>query len=75
MKAKITYYCRVEKEIDIPDRLVELTEKGWDATIEEDKEREDIIDAIVDKVSTGVRNFQLSGIYYGEDFTNAITEV
>ena len=38
MKGKIRYFAKIEKEIEIPDRLIELNEKDWDRTEEEDAE-------------------------------------
>ena len=50
MKGKIKYFAEVEKEIEIPDRLIKLTEKDWDRTEEEDAERDALIDALLDSV-------------------------
>lgn len=50
MKGKIKYFAKVEKEIEIPDRLIELNEKDWDRTEEEDAERDALIDALLNSV-------------------------
>ena len=44
MKGKIVYIAEVEKEIEIPDELIELTKKNYDSflTKEEDKKREEL---------------------------------
>lgn len=47
MKGKIKYFAKIEKEIEIPDRLIELNEKDWDRTPEEDKERDIMIETLL----------------------------
>ena len=75
MKGKIRYYTIVEQDVEFPDRLVEIQEKGWDATNEEYEEMESAIEAMVDHVRrTDPDAVDMVGIYYGEEFHKALTE-
>lgn len=75
MKGKIRYYSIVEQDVEFPDRLVEIQEKGWDATNEEYEEMESAIEAMVDHVrATDPDATDMLGIYYGDGLHNALAE-
>ena len=75
MKGKIRYYTIVEQDVEFPDRLVEIQEKGWDATDEEYEEVERAIEAMVNDVRRiNPDAGDMIGIYYGEGFREALTE-
>ena len=75
MRGKIRYYTIVEQEVEFPDRLVEIQEKGLNATNEEWEELESAIESMVDHVrSTDPDAVDMVGIYYGDGFHNALTE-
>lgn len=70
MKGKIKYFAKVEKEIEIPDRLIELTEKDWDRTEEEDAERDALIDALLDSVKEDDPSFhELINVTYKSNWS------
>lgn len=65
MKGKIRYFAKIEKEIEIPNRLIELNEKDWGRTEEEDAERDALIDALLDSVEEDDPSFhELINITY-----------
>lgn len=75
MRGKIRYCTIVEQDVEFPDRLVEIQEKGWDATNEEYEELESAIEAMVDHVRrTDPDAMDMVGIYYGKGFHEALTE-
>jgi len=75
MKGKIRYYGIVEQDVEFPDSLIEIREKGWDATDEEWEEVESAIEAMVDHVrSTNPDAGDILGIYYGDGLHNALAE-
>lgn len=72
MKGKIAYMAVVEKEIEIPDEVIEISKKSWfDWTDEEDEKMrtfsENAWDAIED-------SYDRVGIYYQEDGKDWIIE-
>lgn len=75
MKGKIRYYGVIEQDVEFPDRLVEIQEKGWDATDEEYEELESAIEAMVDDVRRAdPDSVDMIGIYYGEGLHEALIE-
>ena len=65
MKGKIVYTTIIEKEIEIPDEVVEISEKSWfDWTDEENK----IIQTFSENAWNSVDNVSdRIGIYYKEN--------
>lgn len=75
MKGKIRYYTIVEHDVEFPDSLIKIREKGWDVTDEEYEELESAIESMVDYVrSTDPDAADMLGIYYGNGFHNALIE-
>lgn len=72
MKGKIAYMAVVEKEIEIPDEVIEISKKPWPAWTEEEDEKirtfsENAWDSIED-------NYDRVGIYYEEDGKDWVLE-
>ena len=75
MKGKIRYYGIVEQDVEFPDHLVEIQAKGLNATNEEYEELESAIEDMVDTVRwVDPDAGDMIGIYYGEGFSEALTE-
>lgn len=75
MKGKIRYYTIVEQDVEFPDHLIEIQEKGLNATNEEWEELESAIENMVDTVRRiDPDAVDMVGIYYGEEFHEALTE-
>ena len=64
MKGKIIYTAVVEKEIEIPDEIIEIQERSWWSwTSEEEKKVENFSNA----AWSGIEFSNRIGIYYEED--------
>ena len=64
MKGKIIYTTVVEKEIEIPDEIIEIQERSWWSwTSEEEKKVENFSNA----AWSGIEFSNRIGIYYEED--------
>lgn len=65
MKGKIAYTTVVEKEIEIPDEIVEISKKSWrDWTEEEDEKMENFSAQAWDSIEG---DYDRIGIYYEEN--------
>ena len=72
MKGKIAYLAVIEKEIEIPDEVVEISKKSWfDWTEEEDEKMRTFSDNAWDSIED---SFDRVGIYYEEDGKDWILE-
>ncbi len=72
MKGKITYMAVVEKEIEIPDEVIEISKKSWfDWTEEEDEKMRTFSDNAWNSVED---NYDRVGIYYEEDGKDWVLE-
>ena len=72
MKGKITYMAVVEKEIEIPDEVIEISKKSWfDWTDEEDEKMRTFSENAWDSIED---NFDRIGIYYEEDSKDWVLE-
>lgn len=72
MKGKIAYMAVVEKEIEIPDEVIEISKKSWfDWTDEEDEKMRTFSDDAWDAIED---SFDRVGIYYEEDGKDWILE-
>ena len=72
MKGKIAYLAVVEKEIEIPDEIVEISKKSWPNWTDEEEEKMELFsknawDSIED-------DYDRIGIYYEEDGEDWILE-
>ena len=72
MKGKIAYTAVIEKEIEIPDEIVEISEKSWFNWTEEEDEKmrifsENAWNSIED-------DYDRIGIYYEKDGEDYILE-
>jgi len=72
MKGKIAYLAVVEKEIEIPDEIVEISKKSWPNWTDEEEEKMELFsknawDSIED-------DYDRIGIYYEEDGEDYILE-
>lgn len=63
MKGKIVYSLLVEREVEIPDELIELKKKNWWDLTYEDDER---IDELSDSVWKGIPRCDRYGMYCGD---------
>ena len=61
----------LEYEVEIPDELIELTQKRWQSYSEEDDKR---FDELVESVWGDIPWENRSGMYYGENFKFYIVE-
>ena len=65
MKGKIAYTAVIEKEIEIPDEIVEISKKSWrDWTEEEDEKMRIFSDMAWDSIK---EDYDRIGIYYEEN--------
>lgn len=72
MKGKIAYLTVVEKEIEIPDEVVEISKKSWvDWTEEEDEKMRVFSENTWNSIEN---NFDRIGIYYEENGKDYIIE-
>lgn len=72
MKGKIAYLTIVEKEIEIPDEIVNISKKSWcDLTEEEDEKLQVFSESAWDSTEN---NFDRIGIYYEENGKEYIIE-
>lgn len=72
MKGKIAYMAVVEKEIEIPDEVIEISKKSWfNWTDEEDEKMRTFSDNAWDTIED---SFDRVGIYYQEDGKDWIIE-
>ncbi len=72
MKGKITYMAVVEKEIEIPDEVIEISKKSWfDWTEEEDEKMRTFSDNAWNSIED---NYDRVGIYYEEDGKDWVLE-
>ena len=72
MKGKIFYLAVVEKEIEIPDEVVEISKKSWiDWTDEEDEKMRIFSKNAWDSIENSSERI---GIYYQEDGKEWIVE-
>ena len=72
MKGKIAYLAIIEKEIEIPDEVVEISKKSWlDWTEEEDEKMRIFSDDAWDSIED---SFDRVGIYYEENGKDWILE-
>ena len=72
MKGKITYMAVVEKEIEIPDEVIEISKKSWfDWTEEEDEKMRTFSDNAWNSVED---NYDRVGIYYEKDGKDWVLE-
>ena len=65
MKGKIVYSIVVEKEIEIPDEIIEISKKFWDEWTEEENEKMEIFSE--DAWNSIENNYDRIGIYYKEN--------
>lgn len=65
MKGKIVYSIVVEKEIEIPDEIIEISKKFWDEWTEEENEKMEIFSE--DAWNSIEDNYDRIGIYYKEN--------
>ena len=64
MKGKVVYTAVVEKEIEIPDEIIEISNRSWwDWTDAEEKKVENFSNA----AWSGIKYSDRIGIYYEED--------
>lgn len=72
MKGKIAYMAVVEKEIEIPDEVIEISKKSWfDWTDEEDEKMRTFSENAWDAIGD---SYDRVGIYYQEDGKDWIIE-
>lgn len=72
MKGKIAYMTVVEKEIEIPDEIIEISKKLWfDCTEEEDKKMKTFSKNIWSSIKD---SYNCIGIYYEENGKNCVLE-
>lgn len=72
MKGKIAYLTVVEKEIEIPDEVVEISKRSWvDWTEEEDEKLRIFSDNAWNSIEN---NFDRIGIYYEENGKDYVIE-
>lgn len=72
MKGTIAYMAVVEKEIEIPDEVIEISKKSWfDWTEEEDKKMRIFSENAWDSIGD---NYDRVGIYYQKDGKDWILE-
>ena len=72
MKGKIAYTVMIEKEIEIPDEIVEISKKSWFDVTEEEDEKMKIFSK---NVWNSVENsYDCIGIYYEENGKNWVIE-
>lgn len=72
MKGKITYMAIIEKEIEIPDEVIEISEKSWhDWTEEEDKKMKVFSENVWDSIDNV---FYRINICYEKNGKNYIIE-
>ena len=65
MKGKIVYSIVVEKEIEIPDEIIEISKKFCDEWTEEENEKMEIFSE--DAWNSIENNYDRIGIYYKEN--------
>lgn len=72
MKGKLVYTTVVEKEIEIPDEIIKISEKSiFDWTEEEDKKMGTFSENVWNSIED---NYDRVGIYYEEDGEDWILE-
>ena len=72
MKGKIAYLAVVEKEIEIPNEVIEISKKSWvDWTEEEDEKLRVFSENAWDSIEN---SFDRIGIYYQENGKDWILE-
>ena len=72
MKGKLVYTTIVEKEIEIPDEVIEISEKSWfDWTEEEEKKIKTFSENAWNSIED---NIDRVGIYYEENGQDWILE-
>ena len=72
MKGKIAYMAVVEKEIEIPDEVIEISKKSWfDWTDEEDEKMRTFSENAWNSIED---SFDRVGIYYEEDGKDWVLE-
>ncbi len=72
MKGKIVYMTVVEKEIEIPDEVIEISKKSWfDWTEEEDEKMRTFSDCAWDSIEG---SYDRVGLYYEENGKEYIIE-
>lgn len=72
MKGKIAYTAVIEKEIEIPDEIVEISKKSWfDWTEEEDKKMSNFSEQAWDSIEG---DYDRIGICYEENGEEWILE-
>ena len=73
MKGKIVYAAVAEKEIEIPDEIIEINEKAWcDWTKEEDEKMKIFFENTWDSICDD--NVDRMGIYYEKNGKNLVLE-
>lgn len=72
MKGKLVYTTVVEKEIEIPDEVIEISEKSWFDWTEEEEEK---IKTFSENAWNSIEdNIDRIGIYYEENGQDWILE-
>ena len=72
MKGKIAYLAVIEKEIEIPDEVIEISKKSWfNWTEEEDEKMRTFSNNAWDSIED---SFDRVGIYYEEDGKDWVLE-
>lgn len=72
MKGKIAYLTVIEKEIEIPEEVVEISKKSWvDWTEEEDEKLRVFSENAWNSIEN---NFDRIGIYYEENGKDYVIE-
>ena len=68
MKGKLTYMALIEKDVEIPDKIIEISEKSWyERTKEEDERLRTFSKTVWDTIEN---SFNYIGIYYTKDGQN-----
>lgn len=73
MKGKLVYMTIVEKDVEIPDRIVEISKKSWYDRTEEEEKR--LRTFSKDAWGTIEKYFNSIGIYYMQDGKNWTLDV
>ena len=72
MKGKIVYTAVIEKEIEIPDEIIEISKKSWPNWTDEEEEKMRLFS---EKAWGSIEDYDESiGIYYEEDGKDWIVE-
>lgn len=73
MKGKLTYMTIVEKDVEIPDKIIEISKKSWDERTEEEEKRLKTFSK--NAWGTIESYFHSIGIYYMQDGKNWTLDV